>query len=953
MTISNAHIHEAEVPRRLAANRPLLLDDTESVWQVTRGRVHVFAVGLRDGEPSGSRTHLLSVDADQLLMGAPIYAGVALLAVGGPETEIVRLSLSRIAHLAAHPTTSASTLRMVETWVQRLSAALTEAVLPRGALALTPDQTVDISAGSAACSTDELCWVRIQSGRVTFCGRHPVSTTGAFPLAGSAWLVAEESTTLSVERWATLAVQQQNWDSLRAFNGFAVQAAAFQLADAVRQEQLRLIQRAEHDADTLGHAYHELAASVTGGADRVPFQSGQDWLLSACQLVGAAAGITFEAGRGIGLEAIVRASRVRHRQVALAGEWWRGDNGPLLGYLGTDSKPVALLPISVGSYAMVDPSSGSRQRVTPQLSGQLLPYGYVFYRSLPDDRPLKARDLVVFAARLIGADLWRLLMAGLAGGLLATLTPILTSRLFDDIIPNADRGNLITLAIALVGAAVGMAVVGIGRELAQLRIESRIDAELESAVWDRLLALPAQFFREYSAGDLATRAMGISEMRQVFTRTAGSTLFSGIFSLFSFLLLFYYSMELALVAVGLLALVLLVTLLNARAQLQYERPIQRVQAKLQGLTFQLLTGIAKLRVAGAEARAFSVWALELSRLNDLVRQNRLLDLRLQVFYSAVPLGVSIVIFGTIALIPQGTLSTGSFLAFLVALGQVTAALLSLGPSISELLQLIPMYDNSRPIFEALPEVDHAKADPGELSGQVQVNHVTFRYRAAGPLIADDISFEVAPGQFVAIVGPSGSGKSTLFRLLLGFESPQSGSVLYDGQDLAHLDLRAVRRQLGVVLQNGKLMPGSIYENIVGAANLTLEDAWTAARMAGLDEDIRAMPMGMQTFLSEGSGTISGGQRQRLMIARAIVNRPRILLFDEATSALDNQTQAVVSRSVDQLKASRIVIAHRLSTVMKADCIYVMLAGRIVQRGTYEQLLREPGPFLDLARRQLS
>jgi ABC-type bacteriocin/lantibiotic exporter with double-glycine peptidase domain len=239
-----------------------------------------------------------------------------------------------------------------------------------------------------------------------------------------------------------------------------------------------------------------------------------------------------------------------------------------------------------------------------------------------------------------------------------------------------------------------------------------------------------------------------------------------------------------------------------------------------------------------------------------------------------------------------------------------------------------------------------------LSGEIEVSHVSFRYDPEGPAILHDISFKARAGEFVAIVGPSGSGKSTLLRLLLGFETPASGAIYYDGHDLAALDITAVRRQLGVVLQSSRVIPGTIFENIVGSSSFSLDDAWTAASKAGLAEDIESMPMGMHTFLGEGTSTLSGGQRQRLLIARAIVSRPRIILFDEATSALDNRTQAIVTASLDQLQATRVVIAHRLSTIVNADRILVMHTGRIVQSGTYAQLLEESGPFVELAQRQL-
>jgi ATP-binding cassette subfamily C protein len=364
-------------------------------------------------------------------------------------------------------------------------------------------------------------------------------------------------------------------------------------------------------------------------------------------------------------------------------------------------------------------------------------------------------------------------------------------------------------------------------------------------------------------------------------------------------------------------------------------------------------GIAKLRVAGAESRAFAVWAGRFTAQRSVAFRARTIGNGLAVFNAAFPAVTSIALFAAIALAGQGARSTGAVLAFVAAFGGLLAAVLTMSASILSALQVIPLFENARPILETEPEALAGDADPGRLSGALAIRGVSFRYHPDGPPILREITLEVAPGEFVAVVGPSGSGKSTLLRLLLGFETPESGAIFYDGRELAGLDLQAVRRQIGVVLQHGRLMPGDIFSNIAGSSTLTLDDAWEAAALAGLDEDIRAMPMGMHTVVGETGSTFSGGQRQRLMIARAIVARPRILLFDEATSALDNRTQAIVSASLEQLQATRLVIAHRLSTIANADRIYVLEAGRIAQRGTYDELARQEGPFQELMRRQLA
>jgi len=295
---------------------------------------------------------------------------------------------------------------------------------------------------------------------------------------------------------------------------------------------------------------------------------------------------------------------------------------------------------------------------------------------------------------------------------------------------------------------------------------------------------------------------------------------------------------------------------------------------------------------------------------------------------------------------------GSFLAFSVAMTQVTVGVIAVGGGLSMVVLCIPYLELLEPVLSEAPEVDEARAAPGELRGSIELSHIRLRYSPDGPVVLDDLSLSVRPGQFVALVGPSGAGKSSLLRLLLGFESPESGTVSYDGKDLASLDTAAVRRQVGTVLQSAQVVPGTVYSNIAGSTAMSREAAWAAAGAAGLADDIKAMPMGMDTVVSEGASTLSGGQRQRLLIARALGHNPRILLFDEATSALDNVTQATVAQSVADLQITRVVIAHRLSTIQDADVIHVLSAGRVVQSGTYASLSSVEGPFAELAARQL-
>jgi ATP-binding cassette subfamily C protein len=465
------------------------------------------------------------------------------------------------------------------------------------------------------------------------------------------------------------------------------------------------------------------------------------------------------------------------------------------------------------------------------------------------------------------------------------------------------------------------------------------------------------FFRRYTSGDLAQRSLGIEYVLQILAGSALFSIFSGVFSIFSFLLLFYYSWQLAVIAAGMMVIVFAVSTASTYVQVRYQRQIFRVRGRISGMLLEFIDNIAKLRVSGTESRAFAAWAREFSAQKDLSMRARSVSNGLTVFNSAFPVISLAVLFSYAAhLMGQpllGGFTTGTFLAFLAAFSQFQSAALQLNSTIGSVLGIVPLFERAAPIFETLPEVDDGKKHPGEMTGLLEISHLNFRYRPDMPLVLHDLTFTVKPGEFVAIVGPSGSGKSTIFRLLIGFEKAESGTIYYDGQDLAGLDIQAVRQQMGVVIQNARLASGTIFDNIIGSAPLTLDAAWQAARMAGLDQDIQEMPMGMHTVVSEGGGNLSGGQRQRLLIARAIVKKPRIFMFDEATSALDNQTQSIVRRSLDALQVTRIVIAHRLSTIINADRILVIEKGVVVECGAYGELVSQKGIFCELTKRQLT
>ncbi len=520
-------------------------------------------------------------------------------------------------------------------------------------------------------------------------------------------------------------------------------------------------------------------------------------------------------------------------------------------------------------------------------------------------------------------------------------------------IPRSELDQLTFCALALAVTAIAIASIQTMEGLAMLKVEGLMDWRLQAAVIDRVLRLPTSLFREYTVGDFVDRSMGIDAARRVFTGRALRSMLMGVFAWFSIALMLYYDVKLGLIALLLTLIRALLIVATSALRLYYENKYFTQQGKIGGFVLQLIAGIGKLRVADATARALAVWSKQFAAQKRNFISSQKASNALGVFETAFPLIATLIIFAAATACGASCcwMSAASWPSFPPSASR-WRSIGAWASGISESLIAIPHITRIRPLISARPNCRTNGNPPGELSGTIELSRVTFRYTAGGPPVLENVTLRIAQGEYVAIVGPSGSGKSSLFRLLLGFEKPESGTVFLDGKAIDTLDISAVRRQLGVVLQNGKLATGSLYENICGGVQLPLDQAWEAARLAGLDDDIKAMPMGMNTVVAEGVNTLSGGQRQRIMIARAVARRPRILLFDEATSALDNQSQAIVSNSLGNLNVTRIVIAHRLSTVRQADRIIVLVEGKVVQTGSYDELSNTPGMFASFAKRQL-
>lgn len=651
------------------------------------------------------------------------------------------------------------------------------------------------------------------------------------------------------------------------------------------------------------------------------------------------------------LEAIADSSGFRIRKVELTSDWWNYDNGPLLGFQKETGEPYALLPQRKGGYLLIDPLSHESKIVTADLAKTLALEAFYFYPIFPST-VLSWRNLLQFALNRHYHELISIILLQVLINFLGLMIPIATGFILDTVVPNAMSNLLVQLVILLSINALVIILFNISQSITLIRIRYKIDSIVQPAIWDRLLRVPVKFFRQFMLGDLADRASGIDRIQQIMTSAMIMGIVSGLLSIITLGLMFYYNVILTLAVILLAITIGLIFVATAFRKLKYQRVVSSLQGKISGFVLQILSSISKLRISNAELRAFTLWSRQYAEKSRFSYKAGNI---------AVRLGVFNVIFGVVALMTlfamaylSGTsLSFGSFIAFNAAFSQFFAAILGMTGLLVNLVQVVPLYERLMPILQAESEEVNSKNNRDILvSGQISVENLSFRYQPNNPLLFDNLSLEIKAGTLVAIVGPTGAGKSTLFRLLLGFEQPTQGSIFYESHNLLSLNIRNIRQQIGVVLQNGTLMPGSVYDNIAGNYVLTEDEAWEIAQTVALDKDIEAMPMKMHTLITEGGKTFSAGQRQRLMIARAIAHHPRILLLDEATMALDNLSQTIVLDNLAKLQMTRIVIAHRLSTLVKTNHIYVLDHGKIIQSGTYEKLMAEEGLFKTMAQQQI-
>jgi NHLM bacteriocin system ABC transporter ATP-binding protein len=936
------------------------LQEKGEIRFLERGTVNLFAIQMKNAQPEGPRTLITQFSSPSLLFDMSLDIPEKtheMVAITETPSVIWKIPLNKIESLL----TSGSPL--LHHWINQLALFFKEmrtetdkSVLAPETISLENGQTLSLKRATIHSEKKRIHWIQIQEGEVKFLGYPSLILNphqAPFPLTYNAWVKSERQSIVQA------AETIEDWQKSLTLFHHILHAYFLQRHQKEEEEAANRLQtRKEKEKESMNRSLQEMVAVIN---PVVPIEAdrGTDPFFRACQIIGSFMDISFQMPEKILknssddpsflISALSQSSGVRYRQVRLTANFWKKDCGPLLALYGVENKPVALIDKKPGRYVMIDPETNLSIDVDKKVAKELSPISFCFYHSFPDE--LKSgKEIIHFYLKHNIKEFKPLLIYSLLAAIISLFPPFATEILFNKVIPEADLSLFWQVTLALFLAALSSFLFLFFRSLCIVRIEGRSSNQIQLALWDRLLKLPVSFFRRYNTGNLISRVLSTEEIRSLLSGNTARVMFSGIFSLFYIIAMFFYAPSLTCIGTGIIILSLVATSICARILVGIQKNILEVQGKINGFLVQIISAVGKLRTTGTEKNAFSEWA-------SLFAKNKKLELNAQHVQNLITVCNYILpflsfacIFGFIIL-HGARFSIGAFLAFNTAFISFYIAITDLSNTLMEMAPIFPLWARSKIIVEEPLETLLKKTHPGHLTGEISVDNVSFKYESNGQMILNNICLKVNPKEFIGILGPSGCGKSTLVRLLLGFEKPDSGAIYYDDKDLTSLAIREVRRQLGVVLQDEGIISGSIYDNLICGGNYSLEQIDHALKVSGFVEDVENFPMGLHTYLSMGDTTLSGGQKQRLLIARALLPNPKILIFDEATSALDSKSQETVTESLEQLDVTRIVIAHRLSTIRHADRIYVMDKGKIVQTGTFEEISSQPGLFSEMLKRQ--
>lgn len=931
--------------------------DESSIWFVEKGGVSLF-IGSHDD------THELPfcrIERNNVFMTSGQAQNILWIAKADINSRIYKLPISYVKEMNKNELFQLG--EALDVWIRQTTKQIDIPALFREYQILKPNTQQQIQKDEAIALEKGVQWLKIHSG-ATF----PINESDfiirndspVFPIDDELWFIIEQDCDIETISTKHYLLHEGFSNSINFFMKFIVRCFLQKNENNQLLDSIKIHDRLSEHKTFINYAIGDLLTSFSlKETDFTPTIVMKDnlWkcLQALCELKKLKLVTPSHMNVGQPVEArfkqLMHLSKIYYRPIALEGSWESKQHGAIFA-LTTSGQPLALM-YKKGHYHTYNVKSHQFERISPDLKKKIQANAFEIYRQFPAKK-LNLKDLMLFSLSEDKKILAYVLAVSFFMGLLGLATPIFTQKLFDDIVPYSEMGLLAQVVLSLFCILFATGVFQITRAYAALRLETKMTYLSQIGVWERLLKLPVTFFRQYSSGDILDRASGIGQLRQMLSGATLSVILSSLFSITSLIVMFSYHAILALIALSFVIVVSIVIYKLGRMNLKYVRQVAELNGRFNGVITEYIRSIIKIRCTASESKILYRWAQKYSQIRRITFKGALLNIVITVTNSVITLASSLLIFSSVYYFKQhDEFSLGVFLAFNTAYGQLLGGITGMVNEVVRLLNAVPLYERAKPIIQQIPECHEGMVLPKNIRGKIELSHISFRYDEKSPLILQDINLNIEPGEHVAIVGPSGSGKSTLLRLLLNFNSPTKGKIFYDGVDSEQIDMDAYRTNIGVVLQNDQLIPASIYENICGSDSIPAKQVWDILEMVNLAKDIEDMPMQLNTMVGFTGGGLSGGQAQRLMIARALIKNPKLLILDEATSALDNISQKLLINAIDRMRITRIVIAHRLSTIVSVDKIVVVEEGQIKEQGTYEELLLNDGVFTKLVQSQLS
>lgn len=954
------------------------LDQTNEILFLESGSLDLFALDKRKNK--NSLQYLIRFNGPFVIFGFPSTENFEIVASTNSTTKLTSISIESLLKKMEDDFEFFQNFSLfIGLWVHYLSQlALQEKIWPiTHYLDLNSQYSLDksdtIQLNKSLINDQNLCaWVKLNEGSVSIYGekRLSFSSPSILPLYLDLTLVAEEASKVTVldskSAYEELKHHKFWMSELLEFNKTIIAYQDVRDKEITAKEKLRLNLKNEIEKKVLDNSLRSLSNILALDEEEAQFVS-DDALVNAFQKAVSTIDvqIPFEKldlssskDQQAKIMLLCQASGIRYRQVILTNNWWKSSSDSILAFYGPKKVPVALISESsfMGShYALYGVSTG-KIIVDESVVSKIDLEAFSFYTPLPNERN-KYSSFLNYYFKLNKSEFVNIVIFGFFSALFGLFPPLAIQLIFDQVIPSYDLSLLHQLFIALLSFTISMVVFLLLRGYSLLRLEGILSNQLQGGLWDHLLKLRTSFFRKYTVGDLIERVNATEEIRQLLSGSAIRIILSAFFSFLYLFLMFYYSAKLSLFVLSFTLFSLIIYGFCFYKIKGLQDKTFNLKGKANGLLIQIILGLAKIRISGSENNAFAHWAHNFTKITENEYRSKNYENIIHITNSILPVLYAMVIFSGFLLFIQNkddpflALSPGEFLGFFTAFTAFSIAIQEVTNIIFNLMPIFSLWNRAKPILEEVPEFTESKKLPGELTGNFHVDNVTFSYPNQDRKTLSEVSIRGKSGQFIAILGPSGSGKSSLIKLLLGFERPEKGTIYFDGKDMENLDIRFIRKQFGVVLQDDAILSGTLRDNVTCGRIFTDEQILEAFKRSGFIDDYKDMPMGLHTMFSAGGTTLSGGQRQRLFIARALVGKPKILIFDEATSALDNKSQEHVSKSIDELKVTRIVIAHRLSTIQNADYIYLIDHGKLIDHGTYDELEKRSEFFQEMLNRQ--